>query len=307
MTLPPPLPPPPLPRKPMSSRLPVWGWVLLIGGALVMLAILGAAVTGGWFVYQLVAHPERDPLVSGWIRGNEVVRMRDDAKRTMRVWDPKRRREYELKWEVPGRRFDWIEVKGRVANEFSWRIEKPWEQRGSWQLTLEGGTRQAARGLAESLKARGFRVTPDGLPSGGFSAVSESPAREINASVNGNLLTIRAVEFRADPTWGQTLPEWVPAYPGAKVTPTGTGGSGEVKSAYFDLETADSVEAAKKFYESNVGKGWSWKAKPMGDSGYLLTADEPQEEANRGREWIVMLHRGEGVTTMKLTLNESRW
>lgn len=266
-------PPPPNLPEPAPRGMPVWLWVLLIGGAL---AMVGIVVLGGglvWFGYQFVTHPEKSPEIAGWIRGDEQVRSRDDAKRTMQVWDPKRQREYQLKWEVPGRMFDWIEVGTKVASSISWRIEKPWEQRGSWQLTLAGSSRQAAFDLQERVKARGLSVTPDGMRTGGFAAIGQSPTREITVRANGNLLTIQASEFRDDAAWGQTAPDWVPLYPGAKITPAGR----------------------------------PWEATPMGESQKLLTAVEPKDRSNRGREWTAMTHRVQGATVLKLTVNESRW
>ncbi|MBY0372850.1 MAG: DUF4307 domain-containing protein, partial [Bryobacteraceae bacterium] len=71
-------PPPPNLPEPAPRGMPVWLWVLLIGGAL---AMVGIVVLGGglvWFGYQFVTHPEKSPEIAGWIRGDEQVRSRDD-------------------------------------------------------------------------------------------------------------------------------------------------------------------------------------------------------------------------------------
>ncbi len=105
----------------------------------------------------------------------------------------------------------------------------------------------------------------------------------------------------------QSLPSWLPTYPGATVQGTFDSNTTEGRSASFSLTTSDGGEKVLAFYESELKKGGfkvdstTLTTTPEGKGGILTASGE-----NPHREISVLVGAQNGQTSATITFQEKK-
>lgn len=187
--------PPPLPQsKGFWHRLPVWGWIG-IGACLLFFAALFAAFgAGAWFVTQVERHPERQPVIAGWIDSDEEHVSTDEQRRIIKV----RRKSgeiIEVHYEKDPRPPEWLLVPPAWKLRKSWIVRKPEIIRSRWDFTHTESPDQAADEYLGRLRQAGYEIFNERsvLTVRAWIAQRRDPIRTIDTTVNLNTagMTVR--------------------------------------------------------------------------------------------------------------------